>query len=160
MDIPAILLKGLGSVVSGGSLGVIGAIGAGIVDIYKTKETNKQALAVLAAQKELAITNGASATGLEMLKLIGGSYENDKAAYQDVKVFSVDWFRGTFRPFICWVLFGLSCWIVWTALTKVPLPEAFWGEIGIFSVMLCLNLMATCVSWWFGSRQMDKMRKK
>lgn len=160
MSILGTILGGVASVASGGILGVFGSIGSGVVDIFKTKEANKQQLAVIAAQKDLAVAQGAKDSTLEMIKLIGGSYENDKATYVNTPFFSVDGLRGTFRVLICWALFGLACWETYYALTVVVLPADTWAEIATFSVCLCLNLMSTCVSWWFGARQMEKLTIK
>jgi len=160
MSILTSVIGGVAAVASGGTLGVIGAIGAGVVDIFRTRESNKQQLAVIAAQTELAKANSESATMLESLKLISGSYENDKETYVNTKLFSVDGYRGTFRPNACYLLLGLSMWLTYYAITKVGLSAETLNEVAIFAVYTCLNLTATCVSWWFGSRQMDKLRRK
>lgn len=157
MSLLTTVLTGVTSVATGGALGVFGSLASGVVDIFKTKESNKQQLAVIAAQRDVAIAQGNSAASLEMIKLIGGSYENDKATYINTKFLSVDGLRGTFRPLICWALFALSCWITWYSLTIETFPAEVWLQIGQFAVCLCLNLMATCVSWWFGSRQQAQM---
>lgn len=160
MSILTTVINGATSIFSGGALGVVGALGSGIVDMLKTKEANKQQLAVIAAQRDLALAEGVSEAKLEMIKLIGGSYENDKATYVGTKLFSVDGYRGTFRPNACYLLLGLSIWLTIRAISKVGITDETLNEVAQFAVFTCLNLTATCVSWWFGSRQMDKLRKK
>lgn len=157
MDIGAILLKGLGGIASGGALGVVGAFGTGIVDYFATKEKNKHALAVLDKQVALANAEGVNAVAIEKAKALGASYENDKAAYGGGWV---DMLRGLQRPGITDWLLVVATAITIYALRQVPLTAEVWAEIAKFGVYTCLDLTAMCVSWWFGSRQLERVRRK
>ena len=149
----------IGSIVSGGALGVFGAVGSGVLDYFKTKERNKQELAVIAAQKELALANANSTAVLEGLKILGSSYDHDKATYgKDTGV--VDLLRGTLRPIVTYLLLGISIYLAIWASRQVTLEMDIIKEIAKYAVYTCLDLAALCISWYFGARQIDKIRRK
>jgi hypothetical protein len=146
-----------GSIFSGGALGVVGAIGSGVLDFFKTKEANKQELAVLAAQKDLAITAANSATVLETIKLMSASYDNDKATY--IGAGWQDSIRAMIRPVLVTVLTVTSIYLTWSAVGKVGMDSAVMSEIAKYGVYTCLDLCSMAVSWYFGSRQMEKINR-
>lgn len=160
MSIPGILTGGLASILSGGALGVLGAVGNGVLDYFKTKEKNKHELAVISAQKELALVNKDSAIILETIKLSAASYENDKEAYVNTKLFSVDGYRGTLRPNVCYFLLITATYLTWWCVKKTGLNPEVMAEIAIYGTYTCMNLAATTVSWYFGTRQMDKLTRR
>lgn len=151
------ILGGVGSILSGGALGVVGAVGSGVLDYFKTKEANKQELAVLAAQKDLAITAANSQTMLESIKLMGASYEQDKAAY--VGAGWQDSIRAMIRPVLVVTLTGISIYLAFTSLAEEGLDPTVISEIAKYSVYTCLDLTSMAVSWYFGSRQMEKINR-
>lgn len=159
-SISGILSKGLGSILSGGALGVFGAIGSGYLEYKKTQEANKHQLAVISAQKDLALAQGQNTVLLETIKLMGASYENDKEAYTSTKLFSVDGYRGTLRPNITYLLVGLAIFLAVWAFRRVGLEVEVVKEIARYAVYTCLDLSALCVSWYFGSRQIDKINRR
>lgn len=158
MTILSTIAGGLASILSGGTLGVIGAIGNGVLDIMKTKEKNKQELALVTAQKELALANANSATLLETLKLAAASYENDKASYQGAGF--VDTVRGLLRPLVTLYLVGIATYLAVWAFGKIGLDPNMAGEITKYCVYTCMDLTALCVSWYFGARQIDKFSRR
>lgn len=145
------------SVLSGGSLGVLGAIGSGVLDFFKTKEANKQELAVLAAQKDLAITAASSATVLESIKLMAASYEQDKATY--IGAGWQDSVRAMIRPILLAILVITSVYLAVSSYDRVASDVAVLSEIARYAVFTCLDLTAMGVSWYFGSRQMEKINR-
>ncbi len=157
MALGGILGGAVASVLSGGSLGVLGAIGSGVLDFFKTKEANKQELAVLAAQKDLAVTAASSATMLESMKLLGTSYEQDKAAYAGAGW--ADNIRAMIRPVLLAILVLTSVYLAIWSTGKVSLETAVISEIAKYSVFTCLDLTAMGISWYFGSRQMEKINR-
>lgn len=152
------LLGGVGSILSGGALGVVGAVGSGVLDYFKTKEANKQELAVLAAQKDLAITTANSATLLESIKLMGASYEHDKAAY--VGAGWQDSVRAMIRPILVVTLTGISIYLAFTSLAEEGLDPTVISDIAKYSAYTVLNLCSLTISWYFGARQIDKVNRK
>ena len=146
------------SIFSGGALGVLGAVGSGVLDFFKTKEANKQELAVLAAQKDLAVTAATSATLLETIKLTAASYEQDKAAYVG-DIGWVDQMRGALRPLVTVYLVAMSSGLAYWSFKKVGIETAVVAEIAKYSVYTCLDLTSMCISWYFGSRQMEKINR-
>lgn len=145
------------SVLSGGSLGVLGAVGSGVLDYFKTKEANKQELAVLAAQKDLAITAASSATMLESMKLLAASYDHDKAAY--IGAGWQDSIRAMVRPVLLTILVGVSVYLALWATSLTNLETAVISEIARYACFTCLDLTAMGISWYFGSRQMEKINR-
>lgn len=143
----------MGSILSGGALGVLGAVGSGVLDYFKTKEANKQELLVLAAQKDLAVTTANSATLLEN----GASYANDAAAY--VGAGWQDSVRAMIRPVLVVMLTGISIYLAFTSLAEEGLAPDTISEIARYSVFTCLDLTSMSVSWYFGSRQMEKINR-
>lgn len=148
----------LGGIVSGGTLGVGGAIGSAVLDFFKTKENNKHQLAVLTAQKDLALANANSATLLETIKMMGASYEHDKAAYTGPLSF-VDLLRGTLRPIVTYLLLGVSVFLTWWAFERVGVGDEVIREVAKYGIYTCLDLTALCVSWYFGARQIEKTNR-
>lgn len=151
------LLGAAGSILSGGALGVVGAIGSGVLDFLKTKEANKQELAVLAAQKDLAVTTANSTTLLETIKLMSASYDQDKASY--IGAGWQDSVRAMIRPILIAVLVITSIYLAIWSTAKVALEVAVISEISKYAVFTCLDLTAMGVSWYFGSRQMEKINR-
>jgi hypothetical protein len=157
MSITGLIGGGLASVLSGGTLGVIGAVGSGVLDFFKTKEANKQERAVLAAQKDLAITTANSATLLETIKLMSASYDQDKAAY--IGAGWQDSVRAMIRPMLIGILTMTSVYLALWSVARVQLETAVISEIAKYSVFTCLDLTAMGISWYFGSRQMEKINR-
>ena len=143
---------------SGGALGVFGAIGSGVLDFFKTKEANKQELAVLAARQQIAATEATSQAGLEALKLIGASYAQDAAAYTG-ELSWVDMLRGSLRPIVTYFLLAVSTCLAFWAFQRVVLEIGVVTEIAKYAVFTCLDLTSMCISWYFGARQIDKINR-
>jgi len=159
MDVMGMVTGGLTHILSGGTLGVLGAVGSGVLDFFKTKEKNKQELAIITAQKELALANKDSAVLLETIKLSAASYDNDKATYgKDVGW--LDSYRGSLRPNVCYFLLAASTYLTIWAFMRVGVDNAIIAEAAKFGIYTCMDLTALAVSWYFGARQIDKMHRR
>lgn len=145
------------SVLSGGLLGVVGAIGTGVLDFFKTKEANKQELAVLAAQLGNIQAAGSSQAALESLKLVSASYDQDKATY--IGAGWQDSVRAMIRPVLLAILVITSVYLAIWSTGKVSLEVAVISEIAKYSVFTCLDLTAMGISWYFGARGMEKINR-
>lgn len=158
MNIASMLSGGLANIFSGGALGVIGAIGSGYLDLQKTKESNKQELAIMEANRQFAITQAGSAVALEAEKRVAASYQQDTAAYTG-ELSWVDALRGSLRPIVTYLLLGVSIYLALWAFARVSLDQVVISEIAKFSVFTCLDLATMCVAWYFGARQIDKINR-
>jgi len=147
----------LGSIFSGGAVGLLGGIGSGVFDYFKTKEANKHELAVMAAQKDLAMTAATSATLLESIKLMGASYEHDKATYEGAGW--QDSVRAMIRPILVFLLTGLSIYLTWISVNNMELSGEVTNAIAQYSVFTCLDLCAMAIAWYFGNRGMEKVNR-
>jgi len=152
VDLGDIAINGVKSVLSGGALGVVGAIGSGIIDLFQGKEKTKE----LASKVE--IVKAAPDKAIDILKALNYSYDNDKATYK--KAGFVDTVRGLVRPFIIGVLLVSSMAITIDSFLKVGLAQDVMKDIAIYGFYMCLNLTSTCVTWYFGGRELLKMRRK
>jgi len=73
----------------------------------------------------------------------------------------VDFLRGLMRPVLTIYLVGLSTWITYKAyilLTMTKSAMTTTEALGIFTdaTSIIIYLTVSCVTWWFGSRQMTK----
>lgn len=148
------LLGGVTSLLSGGLLGTIGTIGTGILEYHKTKQKNAQDLAVMAAQLEVVKATGHNDEVIEALKVMSGSYENDKATYGE-KPGMVDTIRGLTRPALTAYLVIISTILGLWAFKRVTFAETIM-EIAKGCIEMCLFLTSVSVTWWFGERAKDK----
>lgn len=161
MDIGALLLKGVAGITGGGVVGAVAALATGYLDIKKKEADHKHELAMLQAQREMVLAQGQNAVALEKSRSTVASYENDKANYGDGLFGKLaDFIRAIQRPGITDWLLLLSTVIVVYALWRMPLPPSVWEDIARVGVYTCLDLTAFCISWWFGSRQIEKIGRK
>lgn len=154
MDILNTIISGAGHILSGGALGAIGAIANGYLDLQKTKENNKQELAVMAANLEAAKAAGANLATIESIKLAGSSYEADKASYANAS--AIDIYRGSVRPTVCYFLVLMSTFIGFWAYSRVGISDPVIASIAVYSMQTCLEMASMSVSWFFGTRYMAK----
>lgn len=159
MSIATMIGGGLTSLLGGGALGVAGAVASGVLDYFKTKEANKQEIAVLQARAALAKETANSATMLEAMKLISTSYENDAATYSAEKLSWVDMVRGVLRPTVTLYLVAIATGLAVWSIRRQGIPVEVQAETAKYAVYTCLDLAGMCVSWYFGSRQIDKISR-
>ena len=159
MSIASMIGGGITSLVGGGALGVLGAVGSGVLDYFKTKEANRQEIAVLTAKAALAKETANSATMLEAMKLISTSYEQDKASYSDANLSWVDMVRGILRPTVTLYLVAIATGLAVWSIQRQGIPAEVQAEVAKYAVYTCLDLAGMCVSWYFGSRQIEKITR-
>jgi len=155
MTIGSMITGGLTSLLSGGMLGIFGAIGTGVLDFFKVKQKNKQDLEIMDKQLEFAKAAGSNAALLETIKLMGSSYEHDKATYQNAGY--VDVVRGLVRPAITLYLVAVASVIALWAFKKVGLEQVVVSEVAKYSIYSCLELAGICIVWYFGGRETRKV---
>lgn len=154
MAILETILKGAGSVFSGAGLGVVGAIGSGVVTILQRKQQNAHDLAVMGAQLEAAKAAGNNLAVLEGIKLQSSSYDHDKATYENAGV--IDMLRGSVRPVITYFLVIMVTFLGFWAFKRIGLSDPVISEIAVMCVRMCIELASICVVWWFGGRYFSK----
>lgn len=157
------VLGGIGHVFSGGVLGVVGSIATGILDHFTKKKELEKEIAAINAQKELAIQKANGDALLETLKMqnaaTSASYEHDTKMFgKDAG--AVDIFRGTLRPIMCYLLFLTAAGITIYSIVRVGLDASVMSECAKYGVYTCMDLATIVVTWYFGSRQMEKIKRK
>lgn len=174
----------LGSILSGGATGLLGTIATAWVSLKKAKEQNrhaesmadlnhKQILAEADANLKMAQTEGEIQQSLASTKAaaegLTASYEHDQRRYATGKLSGfwqgamalVDVARGLMRPGLTVYLVVLTSLMYWQMVT---LLEGIDGSFGAGDMMTIVRHIAvavvyltiTCVSWWFGGRQLEK----
>ena len=146
----------------GSLIGFGGSAVPAIIDIFKTKQDNKQEIEKMKAMAELRAQGYDH--DLKMYETMGADKEHDRLIQHDIAISKSGGFIGALqrsvRPVITYLFFGLFIAIEVVLLKQVlslgtPIDEAIlvlWDDNtqGIF---------AAIVSFWFGSRAIDKMRK-
>ena len=141
IDILDIVSDGLKAVSSGGVIGLLGAIGTNVVDLFKGKSRDK-------TNVEIVKVGGEKAG--DIIKMMAESYDHDKASYKNAGW--VDSIRGLFRPTIAMYLSIVSTIITLWALKKVGLDEAIMKDLVKIGFYTCLHLTTICITWYFGVR--------
>lgn len=172
--------------VSGGVVGVLGALFKHGVEIWQEKKKAEAALSVLIEQNkhELAMTDKQT----ELMKLeaqhglalanvvraqeidtaaytaLEASYAADKATYSDAKtnpwMIAVDAARGFIRPLLT-LIFSMSL-IILTTWLWVCVPDAvtqgpeFLTQTFYKLIDALIFLALSTVGWWFAARQVSK----
>ena len=146
----------LASLFGGTALGVLGSIGTGILAHFKQKQSDKHEMAVLAAQKDLAIVMVNNATVIEAYEAMQGSYEVDKEAYVSAKFPSVDWFRGMVRPFLVAMLSSSCVTLALWSFYKVGIETYVVENIVDHSIKALFRFTEFSIGWYFGNRQVEQ----
>ncbi|MDH5573262.1 MAG: hypothetical protein OEY89_15985 [Gammaproteobacteria bacterium] len=185
MDILTTLLS---SVFTGGATGLLGLGISAFVKLKEISELNrhKESMAkidkeTMEAEANLAIRKveieGDIQQNIETTKAISAalsaSYDHDKRAYATGKLgwfgrfmmVLVDFWRGIIRPGLTTYLVVLTSVMFYEMLDILNGLEAAFNAddaIGIVKqiVAMVLYLTSTCVTWWFGGRQMEKQSVK
>ena len=147
----------------GSLIGFGGSAVPAIIDIFKTKQDNKQEIEKMKAMAELRAQGYDH--DLKMYETMGADKEHDRLIQHDIAISKSGGFIGALqrsvRPVITYLFFGLFIAIEVVLLKQVlslgtPIEEAIlvlWDDNtqGIF---------AAIISFWFGSRAIDKNKKK
>mgnify|MGYP001608443843 CR=1 FL=1 len=146
----------LASIMSGGMLGILGSVGAGVLNFFKQRQADQHALNVLAAQKDLIIATGNNQAMLEAFKTLQGSYESDKETYINAKFLSVDWFRGMQRVFVLIFLVVASTSLALWAFSKVGIGSLLTEGIAEHAIKETFRFTSMAIGYIFGSRELSK----
>ena len=160
----------LGSLLAGGATGVVGTLlGAGTkmlggFFVHKQKMAERELDLKYAAQ-EAKIAESRHAMEIESDRL-EGEYRGLEASYADAAkswtqgrvltpaqswvLVVVDAVRGLQRPLITWILLGLAA-VFYFNVTDGVMREQIIATV--------LYLSGVAVTWWFGSRQIEKRMK-
>ena len=147
----------------GSLIGFGGSAVPAVIDIFKQKQDNKQEIEKMKVMAELRAQGYDH--DLKMYETMGADKEHDRLIQHDIAISKSGGFIGALqrsvRPMITYLFFGLFIAIEVVLLKQVlelgtPIDEAIlvlWDDNtqGIF---------AAIVSFWFGSRAIDKNRKK
>ena len=146
----------------GSLIGFGGSAVPALIDVFKQKQDNKQEIEKMKVMAELRAQGYDH--DLKMYETMGADKEHDRLIQHDIAISKTSGFIGALqrsvRPVITYLFFGLFIAIEVVLLKQVlelgtPVDEAIlvlWDDNtqGIF---------AAIVSFWFGSRAIDKMRK-
>lgn len=157
------ILSGAGHIFSGGILGGLFSIGQGVIDHLTKKKEMEKEIAAINAQKELAIAKANGDALLETLKMqnaaFSASYEHDtKVMGKDVSW--MDSYRGTLRPNMCYLLFFTAAGITSYSIWKVGFDPIVLHECARYGLYTCMDSTAMVIGWYFGSRQMEKIKRR
>lgn len=171
---------------SGGIVGVLGALFKHTIEVYQErkkaeaqlsilKETNTHELNMAAKHAELikleadnavvlAELNRTKEFDVASLNTLTASYDNDKAAYSDVKdskwMIAVDVARGLIRPALTTVFSValIACTILlWFEVpAEVVRTEQFLSQTLYRLIDALIFLSTSSVGWWFAARQITK----
>jgi hypothetical protein len=61
---------------------------------------------------------------------------------------------------MCYLLFGTAAGITIYSIIKVGLDASVMSECAKYGVYTCMDLATIVVTWYFGSRQMEKIKRK
>lgn len=147
----------------GSLIGFGGSAIPSIIDIFKTKSDNKQELAKIRLQAELRAQG--MDFELQMYEKQAADKENERLIAHDIAISKSGGFIGglqrSVRPVITYAFFAL-----FATIQIVMLMEAMSSNVPFNEAIVVLwteetqAIFASIVSFWFGSRAMDKGRKK
>lgn len=157
------ILGGASHFLGGGVLGIVGSLGGEVINYFKKKKEIEQQVAVINAQKELALAKANGDLLLETTKMQNAattaSYEHDTKAFgKDISW--LDTYRGSLRPNMCYLMFFTAAGITVYSITKVGLDTAVMSECAKYGVYTCMDLATMIITWYFGNRQMDKIQRR
>ena len=148
----------IGSIVTGGATGLLGAGISGITEFLKQKQKNAHDLAMSIEDREslkleidgrekVARIEGETATSVADAAAFAQSMKADKATYAEGSssgwLVAVDFFRGITRPGMTWYFAFFVTGIYFT--TDLP-------EVKDKIVVTVLYVTTTMILWWFGTR--------
>ena len=134
---------------SGGALGVFGALGAGVINLVKAKHKGKKEVEILKAK--LAILEKGGPKAVVAIQSVDASYNHDKASYGGGWV---DNWRGSVRPSVITYLVVMSSVIAIWSFWKVGIDLETTKMVSRNSIDSCLRLTGICVGWYFGGRDL------
>ena len=147
----------------GSLIGFGGSAVPAVIDIFKQKSDNKQELEKMKLMAELRAAGYDH--DLKMYETMGADKEHDRLIQHDIAISKSGGFIGALqrsvRPVITYCFFGL-----FVAIEVVLLRQVLALGMPVEDAILVLwddntqGIFAAIISFWFGSRAIDKNRKK
>ena len=152
------MLSILGSV-----LGFAGSAVPAITDAFAKRQDNKQELAKMKLMAELR--KDGYDHDIKMYETMGAAEEHKRLIEHDVAITKAGGFIGglqrSVRPVITYAFFGLFCVIEITLLMEaIEKGTDFAQAINLLWDSETKAIFAAIISFWFGSRAIEKARKK
>jgi len=144
------IVAGAGKFLSGGVVGVVGALGGGIINLIKAKQKGKKEVDILRAKLAILEKGGDP----KLIQNVDASYVHDKASYKDAS--GIDIYRGSVRPTLAYYLTAVSSGFVAWSIWKVGIDPETTKFIANKGVIECWSLTGMCIGWYFGSRSLNK----
>lgn len=147
----------IGNISTGGILGVVGSLGSGILNYFQSKQEHgfKIEEMKLGASLEQVKTAGQLAVNRE--ENAGKAFVASQKADASIQNTSswVSNLRGATRPLLTWT-FCLATFVV--IIMSAILPEWLVDAPPLvqFGITMVVDMTAMMISWWFGSRQIEK----
>lgn len=147
----------------GSVLGFGGSVVPAITDHFKTKANNKFELEKMEKMAELRAKGYDHE--IKMYEQMGADKEHDRLIQHDISINQgtgiIAGLQKSVRPVITYCFFGLFCVIEVTLLREalasgLPLSES----LGLLWDGDTKAIFAAIISFWFGSRAIDKSRRK
>ena len=150
------LLDLVGNAATGGVLGLVGSLGAGVVSLFQAKSqfAHDEAMGELNLKLIAAQSDAASRVSADALKTMteqqaGQAFTASQMACASVNAPPGPRIAGIlslWRPVLTASLMGMTVWYYQTAS----------AEMRAWITQAMVTATFTAVSWWFGSRQMEK----
>ena len=149
------LLDLVGNAATGGVLGILGTIGGGVISIFQARNQFKhdEAMADLNLRMIAAQSDAASKLSADQLKTMteqqaGQAFVSSQmgaapAANTPAVILGI---LSLWRPLLTALLIGLTVWYY---------PDAS-ADMKSFIIQAMVTCCVTAVTWWFGSRQIEK----
>lgn len=147
-----------GNAASGGVLGLVGSLGSGVVSYFNAKAQQAHEIQMGELNLRLIQANSDAASKLSadqlkgtMEKTAGEAFIASQQAGAQLSGVTptIGGIIQLYRPFLCTVLFLCTFYFYETLA-----PQD--GALKAFIVTSVVNLTSMAISWWWGSRQMEK----
>lgn len=179
----ATIVGAVGGFFKGGVVGVAASLIQKWLGQKETKSERDKEIEIARLAVDLAKTTGNANALIETIKAEtanrAASYEHDTKTLDigkgiqefftgEVKnrsfwgyflfilAFSLDYIRGSLRPFMCYIYTGLAVWIVVYGITVVGVSKEILQDCVKYGLYSCVELAGAIVGWYFGLRQDDK----
>lgn len=147
----------IGNISTGGALGIIGALGSGVLNYFQTKQEHGFKIEEMKLGSSLKQVETAGQLAIAREDNAGKAFTASQTADASISGTSpwVANLRGATRPLLTWVFTFASFAIVAATLFfpqwLVSAPPMLTVGIG-----MVLDMTGMMISWWFGSRQIEK----
>ena len=152
------------SILTGGATGLLGTAISGVIDIFQGRQKNAQEVELRKQDIELAKIEGASAANVAAVR---AEAEADRAEWEALEASYQAATSRVSRAGDSWLLQSADFLV---RITRPGLTWFLWGLVGVIYFFLADEVMQTTIIdsvlyvataaglWWFGARQVTKMR--